>query len=759
MLTFLSPLFLLGLLTAAIPLLIHLSRSRRTKTLRFSTTRFFTDQFLRSYRMSRLKELLLLACRMAVFALFALALARPIVMPRGGSTVRGGSRSLVLVIDNSASMGYVEDGKTLLDRARGVAKELIGGLGRGDSASVVLAGRRAAGPEVLFREPTTDLGDVIQAIDDVKVATLGTNLAGAVRKAETIARAGKATGREVVVLSDLQESGLGLQTDAEAPRDDVSLTFVHIKPKSRDNLAITAVQYAAARPMAGVPFAIRPHVAVQGDAARAFDVRLTIDGKAVGERKVERLANGRWAAPRFHHTFAAGGWHSGSVEVRDPALPGDNRRDFAFEVLDGIKVLAVDGAPSRIPRLDELFFLKTALTAGAEGKGPIQFDAIAPGALDSTDLGPYPLVILANVEAVPPAAVEVLERFADRGGSVLIFAGDKVDASAYNRDLAAPTRLHGGLLPGRLLAIEGNPAGPADAATLGAFDADHPALAAFAEPESAGLAGIGFRALWGIDPGRSAVLMRADTGSPLLCEKPFGKGRVVLFAAGCDRDWTEFPVRPAFLPWVHWLVGYLAQGTLGRQGFFATGDAVRLPLSAVEGLPRVVVKAPDGTLGRPTPTDDPDHPLAFADTGQVGVYTLLSPDKPDAARRFAVNLEAAESNLTYLDDTFANQPGPGDRTAKVEAGLRELLTSHPSVRYVDDPARAVEVIATARRGRRLWDVFLWAVLALALFEPWLANRISRRHYARPGDSPRIEAHRPDLPARPTPQDAQGVAAR
>ena len=63
MLTFLSPLFLIGLLTAAIPLLIHLSRSRRTKKLRFSTTRFFTDQFLRSYRMSRLKELLLLACR------------------------------------------------------------------------------------------------------------------------------------------------------------------------------------------------------------------------------------------------------------------------------------------------------------------------------------------------------------------------------------------------------------------------------------------------------------------------------------------------------------------------------------------------------------------------------------------------------------------------------------------------------------------------------------------------------------------------
>src|SRR2546428_2276130 len=109
MITFLTPAFLIGLLAAAIPLVIHLSRSRRTKKMQFSTTRFFTDQFLRSYRMSRLKELLLLACRMALFALFALALARPLVLPSGRSPILAQSRSVVLVIDNSASMGYVED--------------------------------------------------------------------------------------------------------------------------------------------------------------------------------------------------------------------------------------------------------------------------------------------------------------------------------------------------------------------------------------------------------------------------------------------------------------------------------------------------------------------------------------------------------------------------------------------------------------------------------------------------------------------------
>src|ERR1700730_7259738 len=110
-LTVLNGAFLFGCLTALIPLIIHLSRSRRTKKMRFSTTRFFTEQFLRSYRMSRLKELLLLACRMALCVLLAMALAQPLLQTRADSFLGGGgARSVVLVLDNSASMGYTEGG-------------------------------------------------------------------------------------------------------------------------------------------------------------------------------------------------------------------------------------------------------------------------------------------------------------------------------------------------------------------------------------------------------------------------------------------------------------------------------------------------------------------------------------------------------------------------------------------------------------------------------------------------------------------------
>ena len=186
MFEFLSPLSLIGLSAAAIPLLIHLSRSRKVKTMRFSTTRFLTDQFLRSYRMSRLKEIGLLAARMALFALFAMALAQPLFLPKGTAVRGSSSRAVIIVLDDSASMSYVEDGVPLFAKARAGARAILDGLKSGDSASIVLASRRAAGPEVVFPQLTTELADVRQLLDSLAVRELGTDLAQAVARAEQL---------------------------------------------------------------------------------------------------------------------------------------------------------------------------------------------------------------------------------------------------------------------------------------------------------------------------------------------------------------------------------------------------------------------------------------------------------------------------------------------------------------------------------------------------------------------------------------------
>ncbi len=743
--TLLNPLYLVGLGAAAIPLIIHLSRSRRTKKMRFSTTRFFTDQFLRSYRMSRLKELALLACRMALFALLAMALTQPLYMPKGSSMLgKEGARAVVLVIDNSASMGYSEKGETLLERARQGARTILGGLGSGDSASIVLAGRRANGPEVLFPTPTTQLSDVGQALDRLEVAALGTNLTAALAEAEKIAQDAPAANREVYVFSDLQASGWAEASDNK-PSDPsrVSFVFVRVRPEQPVvNRAVTAVQYASARPMVGVPFAVRPLVSIRGDDRKDVVARLYVDGEKVGEQRVEKQPNGRWAMPRFYHTFATGGWHSGHVEVEDQTLPLDNRRSFALQVLDSVKILAVNGAPSRVARLDELFFLRLALTASPEGqKSPIEVDTVATTGLTGAELSKYPLVILANVESLPAAAVEKLEGYVENGGSLLVLLGDKVNASFYNEAFAGPNRRHGGLLPGRLVAIEGEPATGKDIAYIGGADYDHPALAAFQDTRFASLVGpsVTFKALWRTDVPAQAMLMKASNGAPLLCEKGFGKGRVMLFTSTCDRDWTNFPIRPVFLPWTHRLVAYLGQQALGHEAPFRTGEVVTLPSSALDTGTPLLVKKPNGAVASARLISDDSPTFEFDDTSQPGIYTLLTPDQKGPAGLFAVNLDGYESDLTYLDDVVDEEvtdPTANTAEAKMLAALKNRW-DRPVVSYVPSPAEASDPLATIRHGYKLWDYVLIVVLLIGLFEPWLANRISARLYGKPRATPDV----------------------
>jgi hypothetical protein len=629
-------------------------------------------------------------------------------------------------------MGYSENGVTLLDRARAATHSLIDSLRSGDTVSIVLAAGRASGPDVLFPEPIADRAAVKQALDGIAVATLGTDLAAAVLRAESVAERGAAQSREVYLLSDLQDSGWDIRDDMQDGKkgSEVMFFFVPIRPARPDNVAIAAIQYAAARPMAGIPFAIRPHIVNQSEKAGACEIALYIDGEKTGERRLTHFQAGRWAAPLFHHTFARGGWHSGYVDIGADNFAPDNRRYFAVEVLDSIRILAVNGAPSQIPQRDALFFLRTALTTSAGNSQPIGLESVAPPELAGKDVTGYAVILLVNVESLPPAAVEKLEAFADQGGSLLVVLGERCNAAFYNQSLASAARLHGGLLPARLKAIQRAPEQKPDQVFIADVNYEHEALAPFHDPAFANLASVTFKAWWELEPGGGeAVLMRANTGAPLLCEKAFGQGRVMVTAMPCDREWSSFPVRPAFLPWLHRLIGYLAQEPGVSRRFYLTGQKVPVPVPALDNPPPVAVKKPDGSSGYAHAGDSPAEPLVFSDTSLPGIYSLIISGRDDHPPLIAVNLDGYESDLRYLDDVLADRGGAlklSTRAQRIQAGLHELLPGRPMVAYIETPAAIVEASAKARRGTKLWDDLLLLALAVALFEPWLANRISRQ---------------------------------
>ena len=77
---------------------------------------------------------------------------------------------------------------------------------------------------------------------------------------------------------------------------------------------------------------------------------------------------------------------------------------------------------------------------------------------------------------------------------------------------------------------------------------------------------------------------------------------------------------------------------------------------------------------------------------------------------FAANIPDPESELDSLD----------------EKGMAPLIEPGASWVLVSDPESMVRVSRTARYGFGLWDHLLIGALLVALAEPWLANRLSRR---------------------------------
>src|ERR1700739_4652772 len=99
---FLTPWFLAGTLAVGLPVWLHLLKKHKTTPLPFSSLMFFERRTQSSIKHRRLRYVLLLAFRLAVILLLALAFANPFI-ERSAASISGEKLDL-LVIDDSFSM-------------------------------------------------------------------------------------------------------------------------------------------------------------------------------------------------------------------------------------------------------------------------------------------------------------------------------------------------------------------------------------------------------------------------------------------------------------------------------------------------------------------------------------------------------------------------------------------------------------------------------------------------------------------------------
>src|ERR671914_583746 len=135
-LSFLSPLFLVGAAAAAIPIALHLFFRRTEPVVEFAAMRYLRQAPVEHSRRRRLREMLLLALRVAALCLLALAFARPFLAQSAAAL--SGPITMVLV-DTSASM--TAPGQ--FERAKTAAAEAVRNAAPTDTVGLVTFGSAA----------------------------------------------------------------------------------------------------------------------------------------------------------------------------------------------------------------------------------------------------------------------------------------------------------------------------------------------------------------------------------------------------------------------------------------------------------------------------------------------------------------------------------------------------------------------------------------------------------------------------------------
>ena len=193
--------------------------------------------------------------------------------------------------------------------------------------------------------------------------------------------------------------------------------------------------------------------------------------------------------------------------------------------------------------------------------------------------------------------------------------------------------------------------------TLSSLDYAHPIFELFNAPRSGDFSTARFYRYRALTPVAGATVgAKFDDGSPAIVEHTVGSGKIVVWASTIDAYWTNLPLQPVFLPFVHQLGKYVGRyADPGRGSTPATCSTSRGTASSrrpsfggrtADTLTELVLEAPSGAKERVTATGA-KH---LATLSEQGFYELRGRDTPvGSGRPIAVNVDPAESDLSHLD--------------------------------------------------------------------------------------------------------------
>lgn len=519
--SFLSPVFLVAAAAAAVPILLHLFHRKTAVVIDFPAVRLLTRAPVQQHRRRRLRELLLLALRVAALLLLALSFARPYF---AGAVAPDSAPLTVIALDTSLSMSAPGQ----IDRAREAAVRAVDDAPSSHAVALVTFADAAT----VAVEPTTDRAAVRAAIAQASPQPRGTRFRTALARATEIV--GRRDGR-VVAVTDLQAAGWETNDEGGLP-DGIEVEVRAIAPPA-GNLALTSAERRDGRVIATVQN--------YGTSDIKTTVRVVLAGKPVAQTPVS-IAPLAAADIALNATLP----RSGDAEVQIDDAAGyqlDNTRALPLDPQAAIPVAVVVSDPTGA---SGGLYVERALNVAGGGR-EFRVDVIDGAALSKwaqDDLNRRAVLYVLGTRTLDRAGRELIKNYLAGGGHVFVTLGPQTDVGTL------------GTLLGLSLSIADEPV-RTPGATMVATDGRHPIFRPFLNPAGA-LGDVQvdqYRRL--NNQGEATVLARFSGGDAALTEQTVGEGRLMIYTSDLDNEWSRFPLNPAFVPFAVEATRYLARDT------------------------------------------------------------------------------------------------------------------------------------------------------------------------------------------------------
>ncbi len=680
---FLNPSILLGLLAAAIPILIHILNFRKLQKVEFSTLSFLKELQKSKIKKIKLKQWLLLLLRTLIIIFIILAFARPTLenVNIAGSTSAAKSSTL-FILDNSFSMSYVGDDGSYFNKGKKIIKDIISKMEEGDDIFILKS------TDSLFSSSNKETA--LKIIDELKIALVTETINSKLKKAIDILNSSNNINKEIFLLSDLQKSTFinEISNDSLITQITVNKIKLYSFDLSLDkskNYAVSNLSLQNSIIELNKPITFSATLSNYSDLTNNnINVSLFINNKRVAQQNVSLNENSDKII-YFETSINSAGLIEARVEAEEDNIVQDNFSYLSFIVPEKIKILML------YDDISDLKFIESAVSSISNQIEITKQNIL--GVLNNR---------IANFDLIFYMGTSVnksleIENYLEQGGKLIFISPKSVNENSLV-ELSKIIKLP------KVKSIINSKPNQGSYAEFGDIDFEHPIFQNLFERETKRQieSAYFYKYIKFENPIYVRPIIQLIDNSTFLGEYKFDKGKVLYLNSSVNLEWNTLAIKGIFAPLISRMVFYLTSSNENLRTY-TTGEILPIQVGNLT-FPLLEVVYPMGEEKINLQNNSNDI-LNFRFTDLPGIYKFYN--NGNLLSAISVNVSKKESDLTKIDNSL------------LEAYFQNLFPNNYSTFQPDE--NYFEKISQARFGTELWKYFIIIVLILAIIEMYIAR--------------------------------------